>query len=83
MPLFQLSVVFLGHVLSADGISANLEKVDTVKNWPVPKSYTHLLALNLIMGTSSQILSFDTASSQLSLSSQYQKEEFKENQLSK
>ena len=63
MPLFQTTVVFLGHVLSADGISANPEKVDQVKNWPVPKSpkelpesYTHFLALHPITGASSQIL---------------------------
>ena len=35
---FQSSVVFLGHVLSKDGISPNPEKVSKVKNWPVPKS---------------------------------------------
>ena len=34
---FQKSVVFLGHVLSKDGISPNLEKVSKVKDWPVPK----------------------------------------------
>ena len=33
---FKCSVVFLGHVLSAEGISANPEKVEKVKNWPVP-----------------------------------------------
>ena len=33
---FQHSVIFLGHVLSAEGISANPEKVEKVKNWPVP-----------------------------------------------
>ena len=33
---FQCSVIFLGHVLSAEGISANPEKVEKVKNWPVP-----------------------------------------------
>ena len=33
---FQHSVTFLGHVLSAEGISANPEKVEKVKNWPVP-----------------------------------------------
>ena len=33
---FQCSLVFLGHVLSADGISANPDKVDKVKDWPVP-----------------------------------------------
>ena len=35
---FQPSVVFLGHVLSKDGISPNPEKVSKVKDWPVPKS---------------------------------------------
>ena len=35
---FQSSVVFLGHVLSKNGISPNPEKVSKVKDWPVPKS---------------------------------------------
>ena len=39
---FQLSVVVLGYVFSADGISANPEKFDKVKNWPVPKSAKEL-----------------------------------------
>ena len=34
---FQKSVVFLGHVLSKDGISLNQEKVSKVRDWPVPK----------------------------------------------
>ena len=35
---FQTSVTFLGHVLSADGILLNPEKVSKVKDWPVPKT---------------------------------------------
>ena len=35
---FQSSMVYLGHVLSKDGISPNPEKVSRVKDWPVPKS---------------------------------------------
>ena len=35
---FSTSVLFLGHVLLAEGISANPEKVDIVKTWPVPKN---------------------------------------------
>ena len=31
-------MLFLGHVLSAKGISANPEKVDKVKTWHVPKN---------------------------------------------
>ena len=34
---FSTSVLFLGHVLLAKGISANPEKVEKVKIWPVPK----------------------------------------------
>ena len=35
---FQTSVTFLGHVLSAKGVSPNPEKVEKVKNWPIPKN---------------------------------------------
>ena len=35
---FDTSVLFLGHILSAKGISANPEKVEKVKAWPVPKN---------------------------------------------
>ena len=35
---FSTSVLFLGHVLLAEGISANPEKMDKVKTWPVPKN---------------------------------------------
>ena len=35
---FNTSVLFLGNVLSAKGISANPEKVVKVKTWPVPKN---------------------------------------------
>ena len=33
---FQCSLIFLWHVLSAEGISANPKKVGKVKKWPVP-----------------------------------------------
>ena len=35
---FQMEVSFLGHVLSAGGISPNPKKVDKVWDWPVPKT---------------------------------------------
>ena len=44
MLLFQASVIFLGHILSADGISANPEKVDKVQDWTVPKNVKELLS---------------------------------------
>ena len=34
---FQLNVLFLGHMLSKDGILPNPEKVSKVRDWPVPK----------------------------------------------
>ena len=33
---FDTSVLFLGHVLSSKGISANPQKVDEVQDWPIP-----------------------------------------------
>ena len=30
-------MIFLGHIFSANRISANTEKVDKVRDWPVPK----------------------------------------------
>ena len=33
---FQTEVTFLGHVLLAKGIAPNPEKVDKVRDWPVP-----------------------------------------------
>ena len=35
---FQTSVTFLGHILSADGVSPNPEKVSKVKDWLIPKT---------------------------------------------
>ena len=35
---FQTSVTFLGHILSANGVSPNLEKVAKIKDWPTPKT---------------------------------------------
>ena len=42
MLFFQASMIFLGHVLSADRISANPEKADKVRDWPVPKNAKEL-----------------------------------------
>ena len=39
---FQASMIFLGHILSADGISANPDKVDKVRDWPVPSNVKEL-----------------------------------------
>ena len=35
---FQKSVQYLGHIVSAEGIKCDPEKIETVKDWPIPKS---------------------------------------------
>ena len=35
---FQTSITFIGHILSADGISPNPEKVAKIKDWSTPKT---------------------------------------------
>ena len=47
---FQCSIIFLGHVLLAEGISVNPKKVEKVKNWPVP---TNPKELNQFLGLAS------------------------------
>ena len=34
---FQAKVGFLGHVLSKKGVSPNPEKIDKIRDWPIPK----------------------------------------------
>ena len=36
--LFQKEVQYLGHLVSAAGVSMDPKKVDTVRDWPVPKN---------------------------------------------
>ena len=38
MPFFNTCVLFLGHILSAEGISANPENVEKVQTLVVPKN---------------------------------------------
>ena len=54
---FQCSIFFLGHVLSAEGISANPKKVEKVKNWPVP---TNPKELQSFLGLASYYYHFYT-----------------------
>ena len=36
--MFHTQTLFLGRVVSSDGVSVNPENVQRVKSWPVPKS---------------------------------------------
>ena len=40
--LFQNSVKYLGHVISANGIATDPDKIDSIKTWPVPTSMEEL-----------------------------------------
>jgi transposase InsO family protein len=40
--LFQTSVKYLGHVVSASGVSVDPEKTDKITSWPVPTNVTEL-----------------------------------------
>lgn len=40
--LFQRSVKFLGHVISEEGITTDPEKIESVRNWPVPSNTSEI-----------------------------------------
>jgi len=42
--LFQREVVFLGHLVSADGVAPDPAKIQAVQNWPRPRNLTETRA---------------------------------------
>ena len=40
--LFQKTVKFLGHIVSAEGVAIDPEKVDKVRSWPIPRTAKQL-----------------------------------------
>ncbi|KAF8047205.1 hypothetical protein N665_3149s0002 [Sinapis alba] len=40
--LWQKSIGFLGHIVSADGVSVDQEKIKCIREWPQPKSATEI-----------------------------------------
>lgn len=41
----QQSIAYLGHVISADGVSTDPQKVEAIQNWPTPKSVKEVRGL--------------------------------------
>ena len=46
----QTSVSYLGHVISAQGVTADPEKIEAVKQWPQPKNVTALTGFLALTG---------------------------------
>ena len=44
--LFRKSVKFLGHVLSADGVKTDADKIRAVQDWPRPQGLKELRRFN-------------------------------------
>ena len=40
--LFREKVVFLGHVVSVEGISVDDDKIQSIREWPIPRTVEHL-----------------------------------------
>jgi transposase InsO family protein len=55
--LFQDQVNYLGHVVSSQGIATDPKKVETVKEWPIPRSIKELQAFLGLTGYYRQYIS--------------------------
>lgn len=43
-------MVYLGHIVSAEGVTANPSKIQAVVDWPAPHSVTAMHRLSGLMG---------------------------------
>lgn len=46
----QKEVAFLGHIVTADGVKPNPEKIDVIKNWPIPNTEKDLRGFLGVLG---------------------------------
>ena len=55
--LFQWQIIYLCHIVSAQGIATNESKIEAIKKWPTPTNVTEvqsLLGFTGIIGSLSQ-----------------------------
>ena len=48
--LMQQETVFLGHLISPEGITCNPDKTKTIRDWPAPRDKTELQSILGLMG---------------------------------
>ena len=46
----QQETVFLGHLISPEGITCNPDKTKTIRDWPAPRDKTELKSILGLMG---------------------------------
>ena len=47
---FKDKIQYLGHVVTKEGISVDLEKIKSIEDWPVPKDVTDVQSFMGIIG---------------------------------
>lgn len=43
---YQNKIYYLGHIISKEGILVDLEKIESVMNWPTPRNETKIRAFH-------------------------------------
>jgi hypothetical protein len=47
---YHKSVKYFGHLISEEGISMDLEKIETIMNWPTPRNVTNVRSFKGLVG---------------------------------
>jgi hypothetical protein len=47
---YQKQIQYLGHIISKDGIAVDLEKIEAIREWSVPKNVTEVRSFMGLVG---------------------------------